>query len=216
VLLRPEVVALWPSAIVAVALVVDAVRLARPRLALLAAPVMVRLVAILVVLAGGGVLTVAGALLVCAVAGGLLGALGPVRWRAAGMTTTIVAAPLVWLLLGDHALMRAVTITVAGLVLAGIGVVRRRSMIAHAGGALAVLGTWQLLAVLDVTAVDLWMLPVAAQLWLAGIAARRSPDRVPGQRLRTRREHPKCWRSSYLEGARSGRSGPPDPATDAT
>jgi len=54
-----------------------------------------------------------------------------------------------------------------------IGLASKRWPLAHTGSAVATVGTWSLLAGLDSTALDLWLLPVAVQLLLAGHAVRR-------------------------------------------
>jgi hypothetical protein len=79
-----------------------------------------------------------------------------------------------WVLLGDAALLRAAVLLTVGVLLLGTGLAVRRLALAHVGAAIATLGTWSLLLELEVTFLDLWLLPVAVQVLLAGVAARRS------------------------------------------
>ncbi|MFP4148667.1 MAG: SCO7613 C-terminal domain-containing membrane protein, partial [Nitriliruptoraceae bacterium] len=114
-------------------------------------------------------------------AGVVAGALAAVSSRSLTARGTAVATglavttlPVGWVLLGDAALLRAVALLIAGLVLAAAGLLAARLALAHVGAAVATLGSWSLLAELDVTALDLWLLPVAAQVLLAGRGASRS------------------------------------------
>ncbi len=84
-----------------------------------------------------------------------------------------VAIPVGWVLLGDAAVLRSAALLAAGAVAVAVGLLSRRQALAHTGAALATLGAWSLLSEVDSTALDLWLLPVAVQLALAGAAARR-------------------------------------------
>jgi hypothetical protein len=154
-------------------LVADAVRRDRPRIAALAGPVAVRAVlsvGLVVGLspAGVGVLLLASA----AVAASL--AVDAGRWRLPAAVFAVVAALPGWLLLGDAAELRAWTTVVAGAAVVTVGVRSRQLALAHLGGAVMVLGTWWLLSLAEVTATDVWVAPVALQLWVAGAMARRA------------------------------------------
>jgi hypothetical protein len=90
-----------------------------------------------------------------------------------GASVAVVAIPAGWVLLGDAAVLRSAALLAAGALAVITGLVWRRHALSHTGAALATLGAWSLLSELDSTALDLWLLPVAVQLVLAGAAARR-------------------------------------------
>jgi hypothetical protein len=153
-------------------LAVDAVRLQRPWLLALAAPIALRgalstLLVLgvsvevmgLVVLAAAGLATVAAAAEVG-------------RWRLAAGVFATIAVPTGWLLLGDDPAPRAWVTVALGAVVVAAGLLRRQPLLGHLGGIVMTLGVWWLLALEDVTAAELWVLPVAAQLWGAGLLAR--------------------------------------------
>jgi hypothetical protein len=78
-----------------------------------------------------------------------------------------------WLLVAHDPVLRAGGNVLLGVTVAGIGLLRRQGVVAHVGGVIATFGVWQLLALHDVQALDLYALPVAVQLWAAGVVARR-------------------------------------------
>jgi hypothetical protein len=93
---------------------------------------------------------------------------------SAAAALALGAIPLGWALLGDAALPRALALLTAGVLLLVAGLIARRLGLAHTGAAVATVGTWSLLLELDVSALDVWLLPVALQVLLAGVSARRS------------------------------------------
>jgi len=172
-LLRLTADALVPTLVVAGWLVVDAVRVGRPRIAAFAAPVFVRFAGAALLAVGAGI-NVAGAMLwTIAVTAAVAAVLGPGRWMPAAVTVAAVAAPAGWLLVGDDPGLRAALLVASGSLIAVGGVLRRRPTIGHLGAAVATFGIWQVLILDDVVALDVWLLPVAAQLWVAGTMLRR-------------------------------------------
>jgi hypothetical protein len=152
-------------------LVTDAWRLRRPWLAAFAAPVLVRA---LVSIAVGKVPLVACGLVLLVLAGAaLVVALTVETLRLPAGTFALVAGVIGWGLLGNADHLRAWTIVAAGAALVSAGLLRRDQLVGHLGGMVMTLGTWWLLGIADVTATDVWVLPVAAQLWVAGWMARR-------------------------------------------
>jgi hypothetical protein len=158
-------------------LVLDAVRRARPRIAALAAPVLVRGVVAAGLLAGlplpiaGMMLLVTGAAALAVL--GLMGSSAAAPWRfPAGVLAAATILPG-WLLLGSDERLRAWTLVVYGATAIAAGVLRRRPVVGHVGGVVTTLGVWWLFSLEGVVGTDLWVLPVAAQLWVAGVAARR-------------------------------------------
>jgi hypothetical protein len=154
-------------------LTVDAVRHDRPWLVAVAAPVMVRAIlsislelGVAVTWIGLGVLGAAAVVTVIALA-----EVG--RWRVPAVTFASLAAPTGWLLLGDDPLLRAWVTVAAGAVVVAAGLLRRRTLVGQLGGVVMIVGVWRLFALAEVTAADLWVLPVAVQLWVTGWLARR-------------------------------------------
>ena len=151
----------------------DLVRTRRERLALLAGPVAARLVAG----AAWALSTsrpVTGVCLVVLAVAGVVVALREERWRAAGIVLGVVAGvPGIALLATSAEAIAAVTVIV-GLVTVAAGLQRRAPVVAHVGGAITILGVWQLLALRDVTAVDVWLAAPALHLWVAALPARRA------------------------------------------
>jgi hypothetical protein len=172
-LLRPTPEALLVTLLVTAWLLLDASRHGRPRIAAFAVPVALRgwlAVAAAATLA----LPVAGVVLlvVAAVLAGVAAVVaGPLRLPAvvAAVTWTLPG----WMLLGAADHLRAWTLVVYGAIAVSAGLLRRQPPLAHLGGVVTTLGTWWLFSQADVTATDVWMLPVAAQLWIAGALARR-------------------------------------------
>jgi hypothetical protein len=153
-------------------LALDAVRLGRPRLLALAVPVAVRaLVSAGLALA----LPVAwvGVVLVGLAVAGMVAALADGRWYLPAAVGAVVGGVPGWLLLGDDPALRAWLTVAVGATFVAAGLLRRLPVVAHLGGAVTTLGVWGLLSLGDVTATDVWVLPVAAQLWAAGQVARR-------------------------------------------
>jgi hypothetical protein len=164
--------ALAVSLVVAGWLLVDAWWRRRPWLVALAAPVAVRAVLSLVPALG---LTLPGTGMVLLLAGGaLLVAAGLVHgtrwpWLVAGV---VVALPG-WALLGAEDHLRAWTLVAYGAATVAAGLVRREAPVAHVGGIVTTLGVWWLLSLEGIVAADLWVLPIAVHLWVAGRPARR-------------------------------------------
>jgi hypothetical protein len=162
-----------PAAVLGVWLVIDALRRRRMVIATLATPVVVRALAS-GLLASGVSIRLTGALLLgVAVSTACAAAIGP-RALLGPMATGSVFAGLVgWVFVGDTPTLRAALVVAAGLGIAAAGAFRRRPLVAHLGGVLATIGVWQLLDIGQHTALDLWLLPVALQLTVAGESARR-------------------------------------------
>jgi hypothetical protein len=163
----------WLASLTSIALVVDAARLGRPRIVAVAVPVLLQALGAIVLVAGGDVELVGLVLAGSALVGIGAAAVAPRAWLPAGIVTAVVAGPASWVLTGPRPLFRASVLIGVGLTVAALGAWRRAALVAHAGGALAVIGVWQVLALYEVTATDLWVLPVALQLWVAGSVARR-------------------------------------------
>jgi hypothetical protein len=169
--------ALLPATLMTVLLLLDAAAdrgaVARTGAAL----VLLRTVTVLVLSAGVDVEVVGAALLAIGTVAALgvsVGARSLARELVAvGAGIALVAIPVGWVLLGDAAVLRSAALLSAGAVAVVVGLVAARWPLAHTGAAIATLGSWSLLSELDSTALDLWLLPVAVQLWLAGGAARR-------------------------------------------
>jgi hypothetical protein len=131
-------------------------------------------VLVVAALALGASLTTTGSVVVgVAVAAALAGVFGPSALRPGATASAAVGGPVGWLLIGDDPWLRAGVTIAVGATVAVVGWRRRRALVAHAGGALVTLGVWQLLTLGEVTALDLWLLPVAVQLWVAGVLVRR-------------------------------------------
>jgi hypothetical protein len=177
-LFRPAREALVVALLATGWLVVDAIRRDRPRVAAIAAPVVVRAALTVALLAGLSLPAAGVMLLVLGTAALVVVALVPAasagaRWRIpAGVLAAVTTLPG-WLLLGQADHLRAWTLVAYGAAAIGVGVLRRRPILAHAGGVVATLGTWWLFSLGGVVGTDLWVLPVAAQLWVAGVLARR-------------------------------------------
>ncbi|MGM0618534.1 MAG: SCO7613 C-terminal domain-containing membrane protein [Actinomycetota bacterium] len=169
--------ALLPAALLAVLLLLDAVAdrgaVARTGAAL----VLLRTVSVLVLALGLDVEVVGATLLAIGTVTALgvaVGARSLVRELVVmGAGIAVVAIPVGWVLLGDAAVLRSAALLSAGVAAVLGGLVTARPALAHTGAAIATLGSWSLLSELDSTALDLWLLPVAVQLTLAGAAARR-------------------------------------------
>jgi hypothetical protein len=160
--------------LVAVALLLLSARVAqRSTLVAFAAPVAVRSV-IAGSLAVGLTVTAAAVVLFVLVAVAATAAILTSRYRAATITFAAVGVPLGWLLIGDARVARAcVLLGAGGLLLLG-GVVRRVPWAGYLGGVVATFGLWDLFGAFEVTAVDVWLLPVAVYLWVAAHLARRA------------------------------------------
>jgi hypothetical protein len=153
--------------------VIDAVRRDRPRIAALAAPIAVRAVLSVGLVAGLSPVAV-GVLLLASAALAVSLAVDAGRWRLPAVVYAAVAALPGWQLLGDAPELRAWTTVIAGAAVVAVGVRSRQLVVAHVGGVMMVLGTWWLLSLAEVTATDVWVAPVALQLWVAGVVARRA------------------------------------------
>lgn len=155
-------------------LLVDAVRTRRMALALMAAPLAVRLLASVV--AGFGVgPVVLGAILLAA---GLLAVVLAILLRSAVLRASLGLVALAagvpgWILVEVTAHGRALALISIGLATTLAGVLLRHTLLGHVGGAVTVVGTWYLFDLEGITAVDLWLLPVAVQLAIAGWTLRR-------------------------------------------
>lgn len=94
--------------------------------------------------------------------------------RGALIAGGVAAVPLGWFMLTPEAELRAIALTAAGAVTVLVGLATRRHGLAHVGAAVATLGAWSWFALWSVSAVDLWFLPLAVQLLLAGMSLRRN------------------------------------------
>jgi hypothetical protein len=92
--------------------------------------------------------------------------------RIPAATFALVAGVIGWGLLGDADHLRAWTVVAAGAALVAAALLRRDLRVGHLGGIVMTLGIWWLLSLADVTAMDVWLLPVASQLWVVGGTAR--------------------------------------------
>ncbi len=170
--------ALLPVMVLGVLLALDALVDRGPFASAGVALVTLRLGTVVALLAGVDPAVVGAGLLALGLVAAVLAVLsgaGPMDARTgAAAALAVVATPLGWVLLGDAALLRASALLTVGLVLVLVGLGTRRLGLAHVGAAVSTLGTWSLLIELEVTALDLWLLPVAVQIVLAGEASRRS------------------------------------------
>jgi hypothetical protein len=164
--------ALVPAALALALLVAAVATTRRPWLGAFAAVVSLRVV-IAAGLAVGFTVTAVAVVLVALVVVAAMAAVLTPRWRATTTTFAAVGAPLAWVLVGDARLARAVLLLAAGAVLVLAGVLRRQPVVGNLGAVVATLGTWDLLGAADVTAVDVWLLPVAVHLWVVADRARR-------------------------------------------
>jgi hypothetical protein len=165
--------AVVPSLVAVVLLLLAARVTGRSMLVAFAAPVAVRVV-IAGSLATGLTVTVAAVVLFALVAGAATAGVLTPRYRAATITFAAIGVPIGWLLVGDARVARAcVLLGTGGLLLLG-GVVRRVPWAGYLGGVVATFGLWDLLGAFEVTAVDVWVLPVAVYLWVAAHLARRA------------------------------------------
>ncbi len=176
----PSSGALLPSLLLGLLLVVDALRDRSPLSVTAASLVLLRAAGALS-LAGGIDVEVVGAVLLAvgttaALVAGVGAASLPRAAVIAGAVVAVIVAPMGWWLLGDAAVLRASALLVVGTGGLAIGLAARRWALAHIGAAIATVGTWSLLVELGRTDLDLFLLPVAVQLGLAGAGSRRAGD----------------------------------------
>jgi hypothetical protein len=165
--------ALLPTVVALLGLAWIGVRAERQAVVALTGPLAVRVLVLGALALEIPLATTGIALVAAAVVAALAGAVGAGALRPAAVTFAGVGVPLGWLLIGDEPWLRASVTVAVGLTVVLVGLLRRRAVLAHVGGAVATLGLWQLLVLYEVSALDLWVLPVAAQLWVAGAASRR-------------------------------------------
>jgi len=154
-------------------LLADAVRLRSRVIATITAPLVVRLTATIVVVAGGGAMEIGIALLVITLVAAAAALIGPVDGALPTSVTAVLAAVPGWALIAATPAVRAWALVGIGLLLVAVGVARRLVLVGHLGGVVTIVGVWLLLSIHEVVAVDLWLLPVAAQLAVLGWQARR-------------------------------------------
>lgn len=174
-LLRPVPALLVVLGPAAVWLVLDAVRLRRTSVAVLAAPVVVRLTATVVTGFGFGPVVLGSVLMGL----GLLALIGALTTRELALRAALAVVAVVavlpgWALIGVTPEARAIALVAVGLAAVAIGVARRNLVVGHGGGIVATVGIWLLLDLRSIDAVDVWTLPVAVQLVAAGMRARRA------------------------------------------
>ena len=172
--------ALLPSLLLGLLLLVDATRDRGPLALTGTSLVLLRAVSALGLAAGVDVEVVGAGLLAIGLAAAITAGVGaralPRPLVVATSVVALLVTPIGWLLLGDAGVLRATSLLVAGVGSLAVGLALRRWALAHTGAAIATLGTWSLLVQLESTALDLFLLPVAVQLVLAGAAARRAGD----------------------------------------
>jgi hypothetical protein len=171
---------LVPIGLATAGVVAVAVRWRDPRLGVLVAPLVVRVIVVTgLVLADGrlssgwDLVVLAVVLAVAAVAAVVAALVGPTWLRPVAAGVAVVGLAAAWLLVAHDPVLRAGGNVLLGLTVAGVAAMRGQRVVAHLGGALATIGVWQLLDLRAVEALDLYALPVAAHLWVAGRAARR-------------------------------------------
>lgn len=164
--------ALVPALLAGVWLMVDAVRHARPWIAAMAGPVLVRAMAAGLLAVGVSVPVVGFTVLLLGLAAALAAAVSS-RWLPA-LLTAVLSVPVGIVLLGDRPVLHAAVLIAVGLAVVAAGALRGRPVVAHLGGIVATVGVWRWLTALDVTAIDAWLLPVAVHLAVAGWAVRRT------------------------------------------
>jgi hypothetical protein len=171
---------LVPIALAGVGIAAVGVRWRDPRLGALVAPLAIRGAVVVGLAVGGGrvapeelLVGLALVLAVSAVVAGVAAAVAPAWLRPGVGVFAVVGLTVAWLFVAHDPVLRAGGNVLLGLTVAGVGLLRRQAGIAHLGGGIATLGVWQLLALHDVQALDLYALPVAVQLGVAGVAARR-------------------------------------------
>jgi len=155
-------------------LAVDAVRLQRTLIAVIAAPVALRALAAGVAAFGVsaivlGIVVLAAGLVALAIA--IVRGTAEVGWPAG--VFAFLAVPIGWSLVTAAPEAQAIALIALGTAGVVVGVVRRSLLIGHGGGVIATLGIWSLFDLVGVTGVDLWLLPVAIQLVVAGMGPRR-------------------------------------------
>jgi hypothetical protein len=165
--------ALVPATLAGLWLGIDAARTRRPVVAAMAVAVLVRVVSAGTLAADLPVPVVGAVLLIVAALAAVAAFTVTARWRWVPATAAVLAGPLGLALVADVPRLRAVGVVVAGAAIVALGALHRRVVVAHVGGAVVTLGLWWLLALEDVTALDVWALPVAVQLAVAGALARR-------------------------------------------
>ena len=165
--------AVVPATVLGGGLMFEAIRRHRMTIAALAAPVLVRALAAGLLGAGVSLRVTGASLLTLTVVAMGVATIGPRALIAPMATGSAFAGVVGWLLVGDTPTVRAALVVVAGLGIVAVGAARRRRVLAHLGGVVATGGLWQLLAIHGLTALDVWLLPVAVHLAVAGELARR-------------------------------------------
>lgn len=108
-----------------------------------------------------------------------LAALTPDRWRLPVLTVAAASIGAGLPLSAAEPARFAEAIVLAGGLVIALGLTLRRSLVAHAGGALASIGIAVHLTVDGVTATEPFVLPVALQLLVLGVQLRRREDDPP-------------------------------------
>ncbi|MEX1178445.1 MAG: hypothetical protein WEB09_08275 [Nitriliruptor sp.] len=161
------------TVLVGAILTLEAFRLGRGHLLVVAGPVLVRAAAGLAFGVTDSRPWTGAVLLAVAIAAGMAATSQPGRRVAGALTATVALLPAIELLSLTPTALAWGTVGAGAAVVAG-GLLARRPLVAHLGGVVTTLGTWQLLDLAGVDAVDAWLAAPAAQLWLAAVGARRA------------------------------------------
>lgn len=172
VLLRPAPAVLLALGLAVGWLLADALRLRSVAIATIATPLVVRLTATVVVLLGGGPQQIGLALLAVTLVAAAVATSGPVVLRVPLGVAALLAAVPGWALIAVTPEVRAWALVAVGAFLVGAGLLRRLPVVGHLGGVVATIGVWSLLSLHEVTAVDVWLVPVAVQLAALGVLVR--------------------------------------------
>lgn len=174
--LRPGPAILLAAGLAVAWLLSDAVRLRSAIVATIAAPLVVRLTATAVVVAGGGPQQIGIALLALTLVAAAVAMTGPTPLRLPTGTTALLAGVPGWALIAATPEARAWALVAVGALLVLAGLLRGRPVVGHLGGIVATIGVWSLFSLHGVTAVDVWLLPVAVQLAALGVLVRQRTD----------------------------------------
>lgn len=156
-------------------LLVDTVRTQRMRIALIVAPLTVRLVASIVAAASAGSVALGLVLVTFAIITAISALMVRDLWLRLSLSAAAGIAGIAgWVLIDVSPHARAFALIGAGMAIVTGGVLTKRPVASHLGGVTATFGVWTLLSLQDIWTVDVWLLPVALQWLVTAIVARRS------------------------------------------